>query len=301
LISYKRSLYNEEVKMAKKSNKRRNTWPGVQQISTQEHPDDWTMPQATIDDGNSDRLCMSVKDFLINMKQLILYKTENIRDKIANVRDKIENVRVKITSTIKLLQVKVSPIIKYIPLVVSITTLVLTLTDVATDAHSAYGICILPCRCWSNYKEGASECRAPFDVCRSAVVNGKRPDNYCLYNDDDTDRTDETCKRMEAWLPPDACRCYWHTNEHCITPAGTCYAMGPNGSTGEEYCNNGANSRSACDALPTWQNPEQNAFQLRHPYWCSLTTTFIIGPSILSNAILFISLVYNSNYKAYFR
>ncbi|CAL4070144.1 unnamed protein product, partial [Meganyctiphanes norvegica] len=52
--------------------------------------------------------------------------------------------------------------------------------------------------------------------------------------------------------------------------------------------------------LPEWSHPDYNNFQIRNPHWCASSIGFILGPSIIINVILLISLLSKFSYKGYF-
>ncbi|CAL4073370.1 unnamed protein product, partial [Meganyctiphanes norvegica] len=182
----------------------------------------------------------------------------------------------------------------------------------------AYRICTTQCRCY--YYDG--ECFAPRDYCKDGFINGMIASDYCEAWG--MNSTEETCRGNETkvWEVPNMCQCYWQepsgftyqdtfgkghaspANEnyrpHCKAPGGSCSDMGPNGNNGQIYCSKSL-FKDECENLQMWSHPDANQYQLRHYYWCNMAIGFIIGPSILSNLILLIRLLYNSNHKRYTR
>ncbi|CAL4093328.1 unnamed protein product [Meganyctiphanes norvegica] len=282
-----------ETKMTWNSNKRRNSWPNVQQISRQRQLNKWTLSQVSPGDGDNNRCCirffmrccMRVKDFFINLKQITKDKTQDIRDKI--------------TSNLKVVEEKISPLVHFLPVLISITTLVLTIADVTTDALSAHRICTTSsCRCFFN----AGTCLAPGveedDICIDAFINGTYVYDYC--GGSSINITEEACRNKDPWLVPNTCQCYWTDDSEkedlgwCQATTGRCDGMVINGVNIQKYCNNG-HSKGDCENF-TWSHPDPT---IRHPYWCYWSIGFILGPSILINLILLISSLYKFNYRRY--
>ncbi|CAL4205923.1 unnamed protein product, partial [Meganyctiphanes norvegica] len=69
------------------------------------------------------------------------------------------------------------------------------------------------------------------------------------------------------------------------------------GISSREYCN--SFNKSDCNSHK-WPHPDYYESPRRHPYWCGLSVAFTLGPSLLTNVILLISLLYKFNYKRHF-
>ncbi|CAL4105344.1 unnamed protein product, partial [Meganyctiphanes norvegica] len=141
------------------------------------------------------------------------------------------------------------------------------------------------------------DCEAPSDLCGAGLINGMPVYKYCP-----THKTEKSCKSSEPWTVPMNCQCHWRAHPFgggCKAPYGICSTMEVNGTSGREYCSK-VTSERGCENLPAWLHPDSNRYQLRHPYWCSMSIGFILGPSIMINLVLLISLLYKLNFRRYF-
>ncbi|CAL4140600.1 unnamed protein product, partial [Meganyctiphanes norvegica] len=282
---------------------RRKTWPICLQISEQASLQQ-IMPHKVIADGNTDKLSSRIKIFFIKMKDSVKEFLEKRRDQIKmsllEVKKYIEPLIQKRKEQLKqfILQVKqtVAPIVPLIPVIMSVVALILTLSDVGTDAAFAYRVCTTPCGC--QYAKGA--CRTPRDICGDATIHGISVNDYCWGGF--LNRTDEaTCKKKEDWEIPATCRCSWDDEDGTCDAilGGRCQIMGADGTDGWDYCRNNR-SKSDCQDLPEWPHPDYNNVQIRHPHWCASSIGFILGPSMIINMVLLVSLLYKLSYKRYF-
>ncbi|CAL4108761.1 unnamed protein product, partial [Meganyctiphanes norvegica] len=97
---------------------------------------------------------------------------------------------------------------------------------------------------------------------------------------------------------PDTCQCFWDGMAgHCKPATGSCLHTRPNGNEAREYCSNSP-SKSDCDTRK-WPHPYYNGPRL-HPYWCGWSAGLILGPSLITNAILLISFLYQMKYQQHF-
>ncbi|CAL4135206.1 unnamed protein product, partial [Meganyctiphanes norvegica] len=189
---------------------------------------------------------------------------------------------------------KLSPVIKFIPVFFSVMGLGLALADVSTDAVSAHRLCTLPCAC--EYR-GGDVCMPTGGQCEDGVINGTAAWDHC----GGRRITYDECSSKATWAVPDTCQCVWDGSAGACTKSrweGSCADMGPSGSDATEYCRNSPN-KSDCDTHRKWPHPDYNGPTL-HPYWCGWSVGFILGPSLITNAILLISFLYQMRYQQYF-
>ncbi|CAL4147348.1 unnamed protein product [Meganyctiphanes norvegica] len=284
-----------KMKTTTKTNWKRNTWPRSLKESK------GLMPEIPFDGGNDNELLARIKISFMKMIGRAKEHLENARDKM---KVKLMCLKDKMKVTLQCLKDKLSPVVRFLPVIISITALVLALADVATDAAFSYRMCTSQCRC--EYSVLMDKCLAP-PLCDAGVINGTSVINYCsdinwsIHNYKVPEDTEKACRRKEPWTATD-CRCHWTVHaqfEMCMAPHGRrCRDRELNGFDVWRNCLKSRN-KSDCDSQPSWSHPDFNAFQLRHPAWCSISIGFIIGPSMLTNWFLLFSLLYNVNYRRF--
>ena len=175
-----------------------------------------------------------------------------------------------------------STIIRFMPVALVIAALGLTLSDQYTDGASTHRICTADCTCV--YHHGY--CDSPIGICSSANFSGITAMDYCNTNG----IVKGSCLAKASWPVPETCQYYWgkvllHEDGQRFGCQSSCDLNDYSFSIDKTFCL----------SIEPYKNPE-----IRHPYWCVISTGFIIAPSILNNLFLLYSLLHKSNYKIYF-